>query len=199
MRHWANRETMSRRELVRQACLGGAVVLTPRICGAKMGAPFAPDDDAFLEKLERATHLFFWEQANPQTGLVRDRFNVRGNDQGSVASIASTGFGLTALCIAEKRGYLTHAQARDRTLATLRFLWKKLPNHRGFFYHFADMNTGERQWDSEVSSIDTAILLCGVLTCRRHFYHEEISDLSQEIFNRVDWTWLSEDTALLPH
>ena len=81
----------------------------------------------------------------------------------------------------------------------MRFLWKKLPNHRGFFYHWANINTGERLWDSEVSSVDTAILLCGVLTCREHFEHSEISDLAYDIFNRVDWTWLSEDTRILPH
>ena len=160
---------------------------------------FSADEDQFLEELERANCLYFWEQASPQTGLVRDRFSLRGMETGKVASIAATGFGLTALCISEKRGYLSHSQARDRVLATLRFLWKRLPNHRGFFYHFADMDTGQRQWDSEVSSVDTAILLCGVLACRRHFHHEEISNLANAIFNRVDWTWLAEDTSLLPH
>jgi len=161
--------------------------------------PLSDEDDRFLEEVEHANCLYFWEQASPQTGLVRDRFTVRGNDRGGVSSIAATGFGLTALCIAEKRGYLSHARARDRVLTTLRFLWKKLPNHRGFFYHFAQMDTGQRQWDSEVSSVDTAILLCGVLTCRRFFHHEEINELASSIFNRVDWTWLSEDTSLLPH
>ncbi len=78
-------------------------------------------------------------------------------------------------------------------------MWKKLPNHRGFFYHWANVNTGERLWDSEVSSIDTAILLCGVLTCGAYFEHSEISELAAMIFNRVDWSWLSEDTKLLPH
>jgi hypothetical protein len=106
---------------------------------------------------------------------------------------------LTALCIAENRGYLSYPQARDRALVALRFLWKKLPNHRGFFYHFAHVDTGERQWDSEVSSVDTAILLCGVLTCSRHFRVDEIGDLAYSIFNRVDWSWLSEDTSLLAH
>jgi hypothetical protein len=116
-----------------------------------------------------------------------------------VASIAATGFGLTALCIGQKRGYVSYPDARNRVLTTLRFLWKVMPHHRGFFYHFANIKTGERIWDSEISSIDTAILLCGVLTCRQHFRHEEISRLSYEIFNRVEWTWLSEDTSLLPH
>ena len=116
-----------------------------------------------------------------------------------MGSIASLGFGLTALCIGDKRGYVWHNEARGRALNSLRFLWKKLPNHRGFFYHWANVNTGERLWDSEVSSIDTAILLCGVLTCGAYFEHSEISELASMIFNRVDWSWLSEDTTLLPH
>jgi len=160
----------------------------------------SPDDDAFLDELEKRNFQYFWEQASPQTGLVRDRCNVLKNDNSVVASIAATGFGLTALCIADKRNFIPAADARDRVLATLRFLWKKMPTHRGFFYHFADINAGERVWDSEVSSVDTAILLCGLLTCRRHFEgHSEISLLAFEIFNRVDWSWLSEDTSLLPH
>ena len=157
-------------------------------------------DDQLLEEIEKTSFRFFWEQASPQSGLVKDRCKVQENDTSVVASIAATGFGLTALCIAEKRGYVSVSEARERVLATLRFLWKKMPTHRGFFYHFADLNTGERMWDSEVSSVDTAILLCGILTCRRYFEeHSEISLLAYEIFNRVDWSWLSEDTSLLPH
>jgi hypothetical protein len=158
------------------------------------------DDQQFLEEMEHANFLYFWEQANPQTGLVKDRCNAHvSNDTGNVASIAATGFGLTALCIGEKHGFVSRNDARIRALATLRFLWKKLPTHRGFFYHFANISSGERMWDSEVSSIDTAILLCGILTCRQYFEeHSEVSNLAYEIFNRVDWTWLSEDTSLLP-
>jgi hypothetical protein len=156
-------------------------------------------DDELLDELERANFLFFWEQANPQTGLIKDRCNVRVNDTGVVASIASTGFGLTGICIADRRGYIGHAAARLRVLQTLSFLWHKLPTHRGFFYHFANINTGERVWDSEVSSVDTSILLCGVLTCGQHFDDKEIRQLAHAIFNRVDWTWLSEDTSLLAH
>jgi hypothetical protein len=166
---------------------------------AKPEQALSPEDDAFLEELEKATFQFFWEQADPQSGLVKDRCRVRAADNGIVASIAATGFGLTALCIGQKRGYVSFQDARNRVLNTLRFLWKSMPNHRGFFYHFAHMKTGERIWDSEISSIDTAILLCGVLTCRQHFRHAEITRLAYEIFNRVEWTWLSEDTSLLPH
>ena len=74
-----------------------------------------------------------------------------------------------------------------------------MPTHRGFFFHWANTNTGERIWDAEVSSVDTAILLCGILTARQHFHYAEITRLAYEIFNRVDWTWLSEDTIMLPH
>jgi len=162
-------------------------------------APISKEDDQFLDDLERTTFQYFWDQANPKTGLVKDRCNVRGNDTGVVASIASTGFGLTGLCIAANRGYIPRTAALDRVLVTLRWLWGKLPNHRGFFYHWANINTGERVWDAEVSSVDTAILLCGVLTCRQYFGAAEVQALADDIFGRVEWTWLSEDTSLLPH
>jgi hypothetical protein len=157
------------------------------------------EDDRFLDDLERATFQYFWEQTNPKTGLVKDRCNTHVNDTGIVASIAATGFGLTALCIGEKRGFVPRAAALERVLVTLRALWGKVPNHRGFFYHWAHSNTGERVWDAEVSSVDTTILLCGVLACREYFPAAEVQALADDIFNRVEWNWLSEDTALLPH
>jgi hypothetical protein len=177
--------------------------LTPPPNHPTPGAPasaLSAEEDQFLEEVEKAHFQFFLEQTNPQTGLVKDRSNVGSNDKRVVASIAATGFVLTALCIGDRRGYVSNGDARDRVTTALRFLWKKLPTHRGFFYHFANVNTGERIWDSEVSSVDTAILLAGILTCRRHFEaHSEISNLAYEILNRVDWTWLSEDTSLLSH
>jgi len=162
-------------------------------------SPFTPEDDQLLDEIERRACCFFWEQASPETGLVKDRCNARKatTDDSIAASIAATGFGLTALSIGDKRGYISRSEARSRVLTTLRFLHDKLPNHRGFFYHFANINTGERVWDSEVSSIDTAILLCGILTCRTHFRDTDITLLAHAISNRIEWTWLSEDTSLL--
>ena len=163
--------------------------------------PFSPEDDNFLNELERSSCCYFWEQANPENGLVKDRCNARkaSVDNSTVASIAATGFGLTALCIADRRGFLSHSEARARVLTTLKFLSEKLAHHRGFFYHFANINTGERIWNSEVSSVDTAILLCGILSCRTHFRDTDITLMAHSISNRVEWTWLSEDTSLLPH
>jgi hypothetical protein len=173
-----------------------AVAAKPKQAG---GGPFSPSDEAILEQLQQASFKYFWTQAHPETGIVLDRCNAINPVTSELGSIAATGFGLTALCIGEKRGYVPRPEAESRALNTMRFLWRKLPNHRGFFYHFGNINNGERLWDSEASSVDTAILLCGVLTCRAYFPHSEISELALEIFNRVDWNWLSEDTPILPH
>jgi hypothetical protein len=167
--------------------------------GPSTPGTLSPEDDAFLNEVESASFLFFWEQGSARTGMVKDRCNVNAPRQGDAASIAATGFGLTALCIGAQRGFISTSAALERVFVTLRFLWKKLPNHRGFFYHFANPETGERMFDSEVSSVDTAILLCGVLTCRQHFRHPAVAELANLIFSRVDWSWLSEDTSLLTH
>ena len=201
----------SRRDFVRQllgmsACLPIADMAFSQVSGSRQvsaatpaSGSISPEDDAFLNDLEKANFQYFWEQANPKTGLVKDRCNVHTDDAGIVGSIASTGFGLTALCIGERRGFVSRSEAQERVLTTFESLWAKLPNHRGFFYHWANINTGERVWDAEVSSVDTTILLCGVLACREYFPTAEVQGLADAIFNRVEWTWLSEDTALLPH
>jgi hypothetical protein len=208
-----DRNLPSRRQLLRQflgtslylpfanllAAASTQVQPSPSISGAPGTAVLSPEDDQFLNEIEKANFLFFWEQGSPNTGMVKDRCNVHNNDQKVAASIAATGFGLTALCIGHQRNFVSTDAALERVFATLRFLWKKLPNHRGFFYHFADSETGERRFDSEVSSVDTTILLCGILSCREHFRHPGIAELADLIFNRVDWTWLSEDTSLLTH
>jgi hypothetical protein len=121
---------------------------------------------------------------------VKDRAFAGGNDSRTVSSIAATGFGLTALCIADQRGYMAGASIVARVQATLSFLLNQMPNRNGFFYHFVDRNTGQRVNNSEVSSIDTAILLCGVLTCRQHFQDQQIVDLAAQIHQRINWPWM---------
>lgn len=209
----AGTDLPSRRQMLRQAfgaslCLPFSKILAAAPGEAQNTASQAPpytmpvlsaEDDKFLDDLERANFQFFWEQGSPKTGMVKDRCDVRNGRQDLAASIAATGFGLTALCIGDHRGLISTTEALQRVFATLRFLWRKLPNHRGFFYHFANVDTGERMFDSEVSSVDTAILLCGILACREYFKHAGVAQLAELIFNRVDWSWLSEDTSLLTH
>ena len=159
----------------------------------------SPVDDSFLDELERAAARFFWEAADPTTGLVKDRSRADGPDPRDVASIAATGFGLTALCIADQRGYRSRDEVRQHVRTTLQFLETRLPHEHGFFYHFVHPRTGERVWHSELSSIDTAILQCGVLTCRQHFDDAEIRRRARQIYERVDWPWMLAHGPTLSH
>src|SRR5437660_531119 len=77
-------------------------------------APLSTADDRFLDEIERSTFQYFRECSHPTTGLVKDRNHAAGDDDRIVASIAATGFGLTALCVADKRAWLSHAEARER-------------------------------------------------------------------------------------
>ena len=123
--------------LVGTAVQSGATVSHNHPASPPARSLLTSQDEEFLNELEHRSFLYFWEQANPLTGLVKDRCSIRTKDTSIVASIASTGFGLTALCIGEKRNFLTAAEARARVTATLSFLWHKLPTHRGFFYHLS--------------------------------------------------------------
>jgi len=115
----------------------------------------------------------------------------------NVASIAATGFGLTSLCIAADRGWISKAEALERTRNALRFFDTRAFNQRGWFYHWLDTKTGERRWNSEVSSIDTALLLAGILTVRQCFRDPEIVTLATHIYNRVDFRWMLNGHPLL--
>jgi len=174
---------------------GGSSPVAP----APPGDGYAGTDDQLLEEIERAGFLFFWEQADATTGQVKDRALAGGNDTRTVSSIAATGFGLTTLCIANQRGYRASAEITERVRTTLRFLLNQMPNVNGFFFHFVDMTTGARAFSSEVSSIDTAILLCGVLTCRQHFQDAEIQSLATQIYERTDWAWMLNGGSTLSH
>src|SRR5277367_2215658 len=151
---------------------------------------FNPKEDAFLEEVQRATFQFFWDSADPTSGLIKDRSLARQQDARNVASIAATGFGLTALCIAAERQWQPRDAILARVLTTLHFAAEKLPHEHGFYYHFLRMDNGERIFKSEVSTIDTAIFLCGALTCRAYFAADpEVNKLATALYDRVDWAW----------
>jgi hypothetical protein len=152
------------------------------------------EDLLFLEDMEHAACLYFCEQVDPSTGQVLDRATNKTStgelDQHFVSSIAATGFGLTALCISDRRGYYPTDRLKKQVLTTLQFHLNKMPHEHGFFYHFNDAKTGKSLINSEISSIDTAILLCGVLTVRAYFNDSRITDLATQLYNRVDWPWM---------
>jgi len=148
-------------------------------------------DDELLEEIVSRAFQFFWYEADARTGLVRDRALADGTPDGRrVASIAATGFGLAALCIGHRRGYLPPHQIGARVVKTLRFLLYHLEQVNGFFYHFLDIETGKRARFSEISPIDTTILLCGALMAREYFDDGQISQLVNAIYRRVNWRWM---------
>jgi hypothetical protein len=170
-----------------RGAVGGQATPVPEPSGA-LSEPHAVLFDPFLSDLEERTFRFFWETANPQNGLIPDRYPTP-----SFASIAAVGFGLTAYPIGVERGYITRTAARQRVLTTLRF-FAHAPNQHGFFYHFLDMKSGARANDSEISTVDTSLLLAGVLFCQSYFDRQQpqeiqIRKLADEIYRRVDWTW----------
>jgi hypothetical protein len=174
-------------------------LLTATACGKQVspkyvepnGALYEGTDEELLDEIQRASFAFFWNEASPKTGQVKDRaLATGGNDSHTMSSIAATGFGLAGLCIGDRRGYKKSSEILERVRKTLRFLANDLPNEHGFFYHFIHMETGKRWEKCELSSIDTSILLCGVLTARQYFADQEIKDLATKIYERVDWPWM---------
>jgi hypothetical protein len=162
------------------------------------GAPYQGTDEQLLDDIQKRSFEFFWNEASPQTGQVKDRALANGGDQRKMSSIAATGFGLTALCVGDRRGYRPSKDVKERVRTTLDFLANKLENVHGFYYHFINMDTGAR-WDKgvELSSIDTSLLLCGVLTARQYFDDPQIKDLATTIYHRVDWPWMQNGEKTL--
>jgi hypothetical protein len=148
-------------------------------------------DEQLLEEIVSRAFDFFWNEASPKTGLVRDRaFADGGTDPRKVASIAATGFGLAALCIGHRHGYLPPHEIGSRVVKTLIALRDHVEQVNGFFFHFLDIDTCKRVRFSEVSPIDTTILLCGALTAREYFRDAQITQLVNSIYRRVNWQWM---------
>lgn len=180
---------------------------------AALAAPAAalpdlpPDGDTFttavlLDSLQYKSFLFFWEEASPLTGLIKDRSTPL-----SPASIASVGFGITAITIGIDHGWITREEGRARVRQVLEHLWNGpqgpqasgVNGYKGFFYHFLDMATGVRVWDCELSTVDTAWLMVGALDARNYFDTDdpldvELRDLCTALYERVDWEWARDES-----
>ena len=187
--------------LDRRAFLGSAAAGALAVTAGRGVLPAAPRPiDPFFDDLQQRTFNYFWETTNPANGLAPDRY-----PRPPYASIASVGFALTAYPIGVERRWITRAQARERVLATLRFLNDApqgpqphgVTGNMGFFYHYLDTVTGLRVDGCELSTVDTALLLGGVLFCQSwfngpHADEIEIRRLAEAIYLRVDWRWAQQ-------
>jgi hypothetical protein len=168
------------------------------VTGAAVGANLPPgsgiysaNDELFLDDLSQRLVRFFYDETNPTTGLTPDGALASGGSNSSASSIASVGFGLTALTIGDRRGWLTHQQAYQRALTTLTTLQNTpAAQHQGFFYHFLNPVTGARSPGSELSSIDTALLMAGVLNVAQHWSGTPLATLALNLFNNVNWPFM---------
>jgi len=155
-------------------------------------------DDQLLDALQQKAFDYFWNEANPANGLIKDR-----NQSGSPGSIASMGFGLSAICIGIDHGWVTRPAGQARVLTTLQTLWNGPQagtvagniGFKGLYYHFLDMTTATRTWDCELSTIDTALLFAGVIDCKQYFstadpIDVQVRTLADQIYQRADWEFM---------
>jgi len=189
----------SRRDFLRNGLCGlGYSFLAPAL-SAWSRKPDRNSADDLLIEIEKRACLFLYEQADPATGLVKDRARHTGADAHTISSIAAVGFALSGMCIADANRFLKRSDAQNRVHKTLEFLARSMPHEHGFFYHFVDMHTAEREFRSEISSIDTALLLLGVLHARAYFDSSQIKQLATELYERVDWKWMVNGGETLDH
>ncbi len=163
-------------------------------------------DREMLDTLQLDTYDYFVRNADPHTGLVADK-----NQPGSFASIATTGLGLSILCVAVEHHWMSRSVAIERALATLRVFHASAQGtsadstgYHGFYYHFLDMKTGRRAAESELSTIDTAVLVAGMLTVAAYFSGDdarehELRRLVDLLYRRIDWVWACNGADTLSH
>ena len=156
--------------------------------------------EELLDRFQHAAFSYFLEECNPANGLVADTTR-----RGSPASIAVVGFALACYPVGVERSWIERSDAAARTLACLRFLSSSpqgenvdATGHKGFYYHFLDMQSGRRVWQCELSPVDTTFLLAGILTAGVYFNRntadeEEIRELVQSLYCRVDWSWMQNE------
>ena len=170
--------------------------------------PRKADDSetGMLDTIQREAFSYFLHETNLGNGLVVDR--TAGHPP---ASIAVVGLGLTAYPVAVERGFISRTEAAQRTVASLRFFWESkqgpqpdATGYKGFYYHFLDLRTGARAWQSELSTVDSALLIGGMLTVAAYFdadqpIEREIRELADRLYSRVDWTWALNDGTTITH
>ena len=156
-------------------------------------------DEVFLNDLQRRAVRYFDEQTEPRTGLTRDRASKDGGVSVAPASVAATGFALTAWCIADQRGWLPPGEALRRVRTTLEFTLARVAQERGWLYHFVDAKSGRPAGDSEVSTIDTALFLKGAIFAREYLADERVRLLVAELYGRIDWAWARNGGETLSH
>lgn len=157
------------------------------------------EDEQFLDMVQRQTFNYFIDCMDQRTGLVMDRADNRSGSDFTYApaTIAGSGFGLSSLVVGVERGWISREKAETITLNNLKYAFDTLEHKNGFFYHFMDMNTGKRVWNCEISSIDTALFMAGVLLSAEYYENPQIRGLAEKLYDRIDWKWMTDSSDFL--
>ena len=174
----------------------GLMILAPEASHPRIVLPSNSD---LLDEIEQRAVRFFSDQTDPETGLTRDRAPSDGSPSRAPASIAASGFALTAWCIGVDRGWLDREAVTQSALTLLRFVDRSVAQEHGWIYHFINIHTGARTWRSEASTIDTTLFLQGALLAREYLDNPEVSALVNEIYARIDWNWALNGGRTLSH
>jgi len=163
----------------------------------KVNYPLKPGDEAMLDSIQHKTFLFFLNEHDPEKGIVKDR-----TTSSAPASIAATGFGIPCLAIGAERNWMTRKQAAEITLRILQFFINSVQGtdkngmgYKGFYFHFLKMNSGTREWNCELSSVDTGLLMMGIIFARNYYnldneVENQIRSLAATLLNRIDWNFM---------
>lgn len=169
------------------------MTLISLLVGASLAQSSPSTVPPLVNDVAKRAFQYFWDQSNPTTGLTKDRAGNFSTDGYTVASAAATGYALAAYSIGAARGWMSKPTLQSRVFTTLTFLKNNGSKQHGWFYHFIDWSTGARVWSSEVSSIDTSILLGGILMAQQEFTDPSIVALCKSIVADVDWKWMLTD------
>ena len=157
----------------------------------------APDEKAMLDSIQHKTFLFFLHEYHPEKGIIKDR-----STSTSPSSIAATGFGIPCLAIGAERNWISREKAAAITLSILKFFinseqgtGKDVTGYKGFYYHFLKMDTGTREWNCELSSVDTGLLMMGIIFARNYYnlnndVEKQIRTLAGKLLERIDWNFM---------
>ena len=173
----------------------------------KVNYQLTPEDEALLDSIQQKSFLYFLNERHPVWDVVKDRAS-----EWAPSSIAATGFGIPSLAVGVERGWITREEAVKNTLSILSFYVNSSQSadtnaagYKGFYYHFHRMSTGTREWRCELSSVDTGLLMMGIIFARNYYNtdnpdEQQIRELAKFLLDRIEWNFMEmPDTGKFAH
>jgi hypothetical protein len=157
-------------------------------------------DEELLERVQRQTFSYFWDDLEPMNGFAPDR-RIEGEDRvAEKAAIGGSGFGVMALIVAVERGWITRAAAIER-LGRMLDLLARATCYHGAYPHFLNGRTGATipfyRKDDGGDLVETSFLCMGLLCAREYFDHDNPGEASLRgrigwLWEEVEWSWYTQ-------